>query len=348
MERAHRTGYAGDKRDDLVALALTLGLHLVMAGIMLLAVMSCTTWERAYEVLHLPASWNPLACARQVAMPGPVIEATLIGPTEAPKSGARRPTPPKAVQTPPKAEEVPKIEPQPEPPKPQPEAKQEQKPQPQKETPPPPQKQDVIDQEKIAAIAQQKAEEQKKEQEAKQKQRQIELEQEQKEKQANEEKARKLEEQKKQLAEIKKQREAAEKKLNLEKQKLAQLEDLGQRQAAKDESQPVAEREGPRAQTGAGGQDDDLAARYAAAIQAAVTQSWNRPDSAAPGLRCSLNIVQIPGGDVISVSVGSPCNADQPTRNSIEQAVMKAAPLPYQGYEKVFQRSVKFNFRYDG
>jgi colicin import membrane protein len=110
----------------------------------------------------------------------------------------------------------------------------------------------------------------------------------------------------------------------------------------------MAEQEAPQAQTGAGGKDDDLAARYAAAIQSAVTNNWNRPDSANPGLRCSINIVQIPGGDVISVTVSTPCNADPVTRNSIEQAVMKAAPLPYQGYEKVFQRSIRFNFKYDG
>jgi len=133
-----------------------------------------------------------------------------------------------------------------------------------------------------------------------------------------------------------------------QKERLAQLEDRSQRAEREQAAQPEAKYEAEQAQTGAGGQDDDLAARYAAAIQAAVTQSWNRPESAAPGLRCTLNIVQIPGGDVISVTVGSPCNADQPTRNSIEQAVMKAAPLPYQGYEKVFQRAVKFNFRYDG
>ncbi|MET0231468.1 MAG: cell envelope integrity protein TolA, partial [Rhodanobacteraceae bacterium] len=59
-------------------------------------------------------------------------------------------------------------------------------------------------------------------------------------------------------------------------------------------------------------------------------------------------ITQIPGGDLINVQVSSPCNADQVTRNSIESAVRKAAPLPYQGYEKVFQRSIRFNFRYDG
>jgi colicin import membrane protein len=110
----------------------------------------------------------------------------------------------------------------------------------------------------------------------------------------------------------------------------------------------MVEHEADQAQTGAGGQDNDLAARYAAAIQSAVTNNWNRPDSASPGLRCSLSIVQIPGGDVISVTPMPPCNADQATRNSIEQAVRKASPLPYQGYEKVFQRSIRFNFKYDG
>jgi colicin import membrane protein len=61
-----------------------------------------------------------------------------------------------------------------------------------------------------------------------------------------------------------------------------------------------------------------------------------------------LRIAQIPGGEVISVTVGSPCNADQATRNSIEQAVLRATPLPYRGYEEVFQRNINFNFRYDG
>jgi len=276
--------------------------------------------------------------SKPVVMPGPVIEATLIGPTAAPKSGARKPTPPKPASEPPKPE-PPKPEPpkpEPEPPKPEPPAPKP----PQKETPAEVHKQDQIDQEKIAALAEQKALEQKKEQEEKQRQHQVLLDEQQKQEKLKEE-ARK------QLADIRKQREAADKSLNQEKKKLEQIENSNQQQLNKD-PQPPAEHEAPVATTGANGQDNDLAARYAAAIQAAVTQNWNRPDSASSGLRCSLNIVQIPGGDVISVTVGSPCNADQPTRNSIEQAVMKAAPLPYHGYENVFQRSVKFNFKYDG
>ena len=94
--------------------------------------------------------------------------------------------------------------------------------------------------------------------------------------------------------------------------------------------------------------DEALFARYAAAIHAAVTSAWLRPQDTAPGLSCVLEVEQMPGGDVIRVAIGSPCNADPPTRSSIEQAVMRAAPLPYQGYEKVFQRNIKFNFKYDG
>jgi colicin import membrane protein len=33
---------------------------------------------------------------------------------------------------------------------------------------------------------------------------------------------------------------------------------------------------------------------------------------------------------------------------SIEQAVMRAAPLPYRGFESVFSREITFNFKYDG
>jgi len=272
--------------------------------------------------------------SRPVRMPGPVSEATLIGPTAAPKarSGAQKPTP--AKPAPPKPEPPKPEPPKPEPPKPEP---QPEPPKPEKQTPNELQRQNQVDQERIAALAQEKAEQEKREQEEKVRQKQVEL----------DEKQRKLrEEQQKQLADIKKQREDAEKKVKQARDALAQMEDRNQKAAA--QAQPEAEHEAEQATTGAGGQDNDLTARYAAAIQAAVTNNWNRPDNAPTGLRCSINIAQIPGGDVISVTIGSPCNADPVTRTSIEQAVMKAAPLPYQGYEKVFQRNIKFNFKYDG
>ncbi|MGA8278670.1 MAG: cell envelope integrity protein TolA [Rhodanobacteraceae bacterium] len=284
--------------DKLRAFALALAIHLLCIG----AILAGLWWTHATQ---------------PVTMPGPVIEATLVGPTAAPKrhSGktSPRPAPPKPAP------------PKPAPPKP-----------PAKTEPPPTDMQhDRIERERIAALAAQQAEQEKKEQEERHRQAQVLLEQQEKE--------RKLAEQRqKQIADIRRQREAVEKKLALEQQRLAQLEDRHRAE------EPQAGTEAPQPQTGAGGKDDDLSARYAAAIQAAVTQNWNRPESAQAGLHCVLRITQIPGGDVISATVSSPCNADQATRNSIEQAVMKAAPLPYQGYEKVFQRGIDFNFKYDG
>jgi colicin import membrane protein len=301
--------------DKLRAFAFAIGIHLAC----ILAMLVGLWWTTE---------------TRPVSVPGPVIQVDLIGPTQAPRSVAvSSPKPPTAKIEPPK----------PEPPKPEPEKIQPPKVQPPQEATPPPTEvhQDKIDQERITALAAEKAAEQKKEQEEKHRQQQALLEEQQ----------RKEEERKKQLADVKKQREAAEKALNLEKQKLAQLQDRQKTDRAAAEKarvQEMVEHEADQAQTGAGGQDDDLSARYAAAIQSAVTNNWNRPDSATAGLRCTVIITQIPGGDLINVQVSSPCNADQVTRNSIESAVRKAAPLPYQGYEKVFQRSIRFNFRYDG
>jgi colicin import membrane protein len=94
--------------------------------------------------------------------------------------------------------------------------------------------------------------------------------------------------------------------------------------------------------------DRDLATRYVVAVHAAVTQHWNRPDSAQPGMHCVVTITQIPDGEVVSAELGSPCNADPATRKSIRRALMRASPLPYKGYEQVFQRTIHFQFRYDG
>lgn len=264
---------------------------------------------------------------RTVVMPGPVIEASLVGPTAAPKPASRKsqakPARPKPTPSPPPP---PKVE--------------EEKPKPDSVPPPEPPKQDLVEQQRVAAIAAQQADALKKEQEEKRRREQILLEQE------KQEVARQ-----KELEQVRKQLAAAEKKKNLEKERLKQLQDkrlADQQDADKQRMDELLEQESKEAQTGANGQDNDLTARYAAAIQAAVTQNWNRPESIQAGLLCTLLIVQIPGGDVISARVTSPCNADPGARLSIEQAVMRAAPLPYRGYEKVFSREITFSFKYDG
>jgi len=256
-----------------------------------------------FTLLFVGLMWAQVA--KPISIPGAVIEATLVGPASAPK---------------PQAAKVQPAPPKPEPPAPKP-----------PEPPAPPQRNDAVEREKIAEIAQQKAQEAARQQEEKHHQEQI-----------------RLEDQQKQLEDIKKQHEVAQKKLNLEQQKLAQLNDLQKQQAKPAKPTPAQLPESEQPRTGMAGQDSSLSAEYYAAIQNAVTQNWLRPDTAPPGLRCMLRIVQIPGGDVLSVDIASPCNADPQARTSIEQAVKRAAPLPYKGYEKVFQRTINFNFTYDG
>ena len=270
-------------------------------------------------VMFVGLLWTKAAAP--ISVPGPIIEAELVGLTAAPKPVAARPkpSPPKPVEKPP--------EKPPEPPPPQPAE---------------PPKTDAIEREKIAEIALLKAEQEKKAEEEKHKREQTLLDEQQRERL-------------KQIEDIKRQREAAEKKRKLEQEKLAQLQDLSKQKPEKappqkappQKAQPqVAEAE--QAKTGTNGNDTGLLAEYSAAIINVVKLNWNRPDNAQPGLRCTLKVIQLPGGDVMSAQAVAPCNADQVTRASIEEAVTKAQPLPYKGYEKVFARELTLIFFYDG
>ena len=255
---------------------------------------------------------------KPISLPGPIIEAELVGISAAPKPRAAvkpRPAPPKPADKPPEVEKPPESKPTP---------------------PSQPQRNDQTDREKIAEMAQQKADQAQRAEEERKRQEQVLLEQQQRDER----------ERQKQLEDIKRQHADAEKKLKLEKEKLAQLQDLQKPKPIHPTTQPVPE--AAEAKTGNNGQDDSLQAQYYAAIQNAVTNNWLRPDNTLAGVRCMLRIVQIPGGDVIGVEIGNPCNADPQTRNSIEQAVKRAAPLPFKGYEKEFRREINLNFSYDG
>ncbi len=258
------------------------------------------------------------AAARPISLPGPIIEAELVGISAAPKprtTAKPKPAPPKPAETPPEPAKPPESKPTP---------------------PSQPQRNDQTDREKIAEMAQQKADQAQRAEEERKRQEQILLEQQQRDER----------ERQKQLEEVKRERETAAKQVKLAKEKLEQMQDLQKPKPIHPTTQPVPE--AAEAKTGTNGQDDSLQAQYYAAIQNAVTNSWLRPDNTLAGVRCMLRIVQIPGGDVIGVEIGNPCNADPMTRNSIEQAVKRAAPLPFKGYEKEFRREINLNFSYDG
>jgi colicin import membrane protein len=145
------------------------------------------------------------------------------------------------------------------------------------------------------------------------------------------------------LQEIRKKRQAAEKQRQLEAERLKQLE---ARQASQktDPKQALA----AGAVNGSEKARNDLLARYVQSIKARVASNWARPPTTPKGLRCRVRVKQIPGGGVIDATISSPCNADALVKKSIINAVKRSDPLPYTGFEDVFERTLSFTFTYDG
>ncbi len=315
-----------DRRDDqLGPLLLSLAIHGVFVAGLWAATLRCETWNAAVARLALPGSLS-MECVKPLNLEGPVIEAMLVdySPPKTTPASVPRPRPPP---------------PQPAPPKPVAEA-----PPPPPLPPAPPRADDTIDRERVARDGQLPALDEQREQDERRKREQVELE--------AQERLTEMERQRQQqMDDIRRLREQAEQRRRLEEQRLAQLEDRQrddrERAAERQRADALPVREDAR-RAGTGGTENDLRARYVFALQQAVTSNWLRPDTARPGLRCSVRIVQLPGGEVMDASVVPPCNGDPLTQRSLEAAVMRAQPLPYRGYEAVFQRSIDFVFRYDG
>jgi colicin import membrane protein len=90
---------------------------------------------------------------------------------------------------------------------------------------------------------------------------------------------------------------------------------------------------------------NELKSLWINAVQSAVYQQWSQPASTKQDMQCSVKVRQIPGGAVVNVSIASPCNASEIVKKSITDAIMKAEPLPYKGFEKVFDRNASFTFK---
>ena len=299
-----------------LAVALSAVLHLGIVVFLFLATLSCSSYEKFLSALHLP---NPISCTPPpLQLSGPVIEATLIGNTAAPPPKSEKVKPvPNTVPPPPS------VPPPPPPPVVQPK---------QSPLPPPPEHPDVVDQERVVQEGLEKAENAKKEQEEKQRQRQAELDAQAAKKKAEQEKVDELF---KQLDAASAQTQKAESKAKQAKQQLA---DAKNAQANGLENLPNA----AQRQTG-NNSNSTLLSQYMAAIQNAVTQNWIRPDTM-PNAPCVVHIVQIPGGQVLSAKASSGCPYDAAGKKSVEDAVLRAQPLPYQGFESVFRREIEFTF----
>lgn len=146
----------------------------------------------------------------------------------------------------------------------------------------------------------------------------------------------------KKLAEIRRQRAELDRQKNLAEQKLRQIaEARAQSATSANAAQYGAAQSAP---AGNNGVDEGLLAKYIAAIQQEVSGQWTRPESVPLGTRCRVVIKQLPGGQVMSAEVQPGCAMDQAGQDSLERAVLKAQPLPYRGFESVFNRTLNFNF----
>src|SRR5688572_973007 len=241
--------HRGEDDDLLMPVLMALALH---AGIVAL--------------LILAGWWQPLP--KHVSVAGPVIEAALVV-TNADVARAEQ-----AIEDAPEpapAEAVPLPQPIPEP-VPQ-DAPDELQPTPQEMIPEP----DTVDQDAVARLAEQAAEEELRElQEERRRQEQIDLTERERQQEAERRQRRR-----EQLEAIQRERAEAERRTRLEEQRLEQLAEAARRQPQPNPSDV------PAIQSGNEGTDDGLLARYIVAMNQVARASWNT--SLAPeGVQCKV------------------------------------------------------------
>lgn len=306
------------RADTAQAVVLALLLHVLLFGLVFLGMY----WTRsaAPEAAGLPISAE-------------LVDANALSPAaQQALADEPEPLPPPPEPEPVEEETVPPPQPLPEP---VPEdAPVEPQPQPQERIPEP----DVIDQDEARADSESELAAER-EQEERRRQEQIEL----AERQAQEEA-----EQKRRLA--RQQREEELKKLRAEQERIRReaeeaerkLQQIADARREREDTQQAGSTASPP--PGTPGGDSDLAARYAAALQEAIVRNWTRPDNVPLGQRCRIYITQLPGGQVMSVEFDNSCPYDALGRRSVEAAVRRAEPLPYAGFESVFNRRLNLNF----
>ncbi len=166
---------------------------------------------------------------------------------------------------------------------------------------------------------------------------------------AEEERRREEEERMREIAELRAQREAAEREREEQERRLAEIAREREAQEAEQRAREEAERlRLSQEQAQADARRATLREEYMITIQTLVTRNWTRPPTTSPGVACTVRVFQIPGGEIIAAEIVRPCNADQSTRRSIIAAVNRVGELPYRGYESVFEREIDFVFRFDG
>jgi len=87
-------------------------------------------------------------------------------------------------------------------------------------------------------------------------------------------------------------------------------------------------------------------AEYLSLIQARISRAWIRPASAQPGVKCTVHLTQIPGGEITHVAVQG-CNGDEAVRQSVQTAAYRASPLPAPPDPALFDPNITVTFAPD-
>jgi len=97
----------------------------------------------------------------------------------------------------------------------------------------------------------------------------------------------------------------------------------------------VAQAAGTQGSAG-GTAEDGLEARYRAALVQAIRAQWAGDKERKRGEPCIVTIKQVEGG-FVQLASAKGCVLSEEDRRALEAAVVKAQPLPYQGFETVFR-----------
>jgi colicin import membrane protein len=218
---------------------------------------------------------------------------------------------------------------------PPPEPVQEPPPEPEEQGPPKPDPAELERKKEEERIAQEKLELQQKEQEKQEAEKKeterVEAEKQAAAKAAAEKAAAEKAAAEKKAAEKKKADEAAAaKKAAEEKARKAQEDELRRSLAAEERATAL--------------QNSDAAARWHASIVAKIQRAWIRPPSAQAGVECIVAVSQVPGGEVTAVHVNRCTINDPALRQSVENAVLSASPLPAPPDPALFERNLELTF----
>ena len=90
--------------------------------------------------------------------------------------------------------------------------------------------------------------------------------------------------------------------------------------------------------------EETVSTQYPIAISTVIQQQWERDSYSnllEPGSSCAVRIVQLRGGDIMSVDILPECDFPKEGQAAVVDAVRRAGPLPYNGFQSVYQREIR-------